>query len=353
MQKDIETTLKERYVRAPQVLKDFISSPAFDQKIISTASLYDLTDDQTTLLAETLLFELFGVISQQEFPNHIMVGLGLPKETAVAVATSVNQDLLRFLSPPPPQPSTLNPKPPSRPLSAELSESAGLKLPLPPAPPKPNRPLDAELSEQFRKPGDATGYTPPQEGYGGKGMGDREERKNPLVPPPKPSTLNAIPSVARPTPSFTTPPPPQEGYRGKGIGYREETKIPSIPPNLPTKPFTRQNFAEQNLGGQAPQEAPGATGYTLQATPPPAPPPSAPKPRVFENSFGEEHEENLNREDILRELENPTNARPSVERGSTEASRPNARPTPTQQLGAPLPEPPKQYDSDPYREPPN
>lgn len=337
---DTKKNSRESFEKLPQALKEAVLSVANFELLMQIDKTFKLTDDQSQQLGSETGRVLMGLTRPEQFVKSLQERLKIDVQTAQKIDQEINgqifqpvQNELRALyaipnasaQPPQTKPSTLNPAPSLKPqalhssitpppppkpktLSAELSESAGLKPPPPPAPPKPNRPLDAELSERFRKPEDAASHTP---------------QAIPPVPPPPPRP--------RPIPAFETP--PNEKIETRGAGYREETKIPSAPvarPSGQSAPSQQKPFAPPPL---KPADIKSAPPLTEQA--PQKAPSVSQKPYVFENTFGEEKEEDLSREEILRGIENPASAQ---------------RPA-SQTFSAPLPEPPKQYDKDPYREP--
>lgn len=336
---------------------------------------YKLSEEQAGEMGSEGGLVLMGLTKPENFVANLQERLKINPQLAREIGQKINEqifrpvkdEILRLNNPAPvnalhsdiaiPPAQKLPPAPPRpRPLDAELQKDVGLRPPPPPPASRSTRPpLDAELSGILKRP-----PTPPAPGVlsdipvkpqseGGKGSGIpipppapfapphpgpilRDERNQDYVmPPPKPETP---PAITRPKPLFTPPLPPE---RSEIPNFKLRQSLPGTPPSLPGE---RETLPSAWTQAPAPglREFQKPTGSALDApgfNPKTPTPPTS--PRKYVNPFAEpapENEENLSREEILRGIENP---------GSILET--------SQGFKAPLKEPPKQYGSDPYREP--
>ena len=326
------------------------------------------------------LKKLHGIDDVAEIQNSIPEDERMPidKEGSSVEGIGDSQEI--------PAPYALNPIPSYRPkpLDAELQSGVGLRPPEPPRFEPPRKPLDAELSESMRKPPlppspSAPTWDRPSSQFAVSQTEPAATLETNLPENPwqalssKPSAPSSPvpPAVARSAPAFEPPrpqsfaepqPPRSETYQKPA--YTQPPSLPGETDSLPSawqrpaaawnepprpglREFTKpqgEGYGNkgtgdrvQGIGGREEKNTrpmPAPTPYALHPIPSSALSPSS--SRHYVNPFAEhqEPEENLNREEILKGIENPSSIPAS--------QRPN--------FNQPIREPPKQYGTDPYRE---
>lgn len=278
-EKTVKEIANERFGALPERLQSILLSDHMQTVIDEVVSKQGLPDELAAKLDNCTTFVILGLTHPKDFIRSLSETLGLDQQKASIIANEINNRVFR-------------------PVREDLKVLYGIgdgtsQTPIPSKP----KSIDAELAEK-------AGLHPPVP-------------PAPAVPRPKPLDAELSESMRKPT-----------------------VPMPPVPPQAP-RPRPAPSFVPPPPKAAPMPPTPTPTPWQKPQTPAPQAPrpamPPAPKPRVFENSYGENHEENLDRDELLRQIENPSEIK----------SRP------AQSFSAPPQQPPKEYGTDPYREPLN
>lgn len=321
-EKDIYKLIDEKYGSLPESIKNVLDdSDHLEATIDDLTSRYNLWSKDTDKLYDEMIAVVAGITDPKDFIRRIASGLELDNQKATAIAQEINAKVFQpirddikmlreggaptFQKPPiGALHSTIDTKqmteavpapdlPRMHSVDADLLASVGVKKPLPPPPPTHTKPpLDKVLERELIE----------KESAGVDFGRDIKEEIEEEAPAPIETSV-----------SFGQNEPPQETAQHK-----------------------EPSFVEQQPKGTSPGSF------------------------SFSKGFAEGHEENesdLIREDILKAIENPDQLRHDLTAGIKDKLKPirtmeTDRQTAEQEkpLEAPLQEPPKQYEKDPYRE---
>ena len=297
--------INSAFENAPDKIKEAIMSMQSFTTLKTISSKYLLSDDQASDLADETSLLLLGFTNPKDFISHLSSRLNLPAGKTGPMAQEINEFLFRPVRNELRQMYNLQDTdnsvvPEPKPLSKELEETVGLGRPREVVEKIRTYPRDIEKAMERKDELEKMNNE----------FGKRKEETEPASAvswqkppaPPTPTQMAPEPEVAIPVPKGPEnrwvqpgrplPPPPM----APAFRPQEAQTVP-IPPPLPKTSTYPENFDDNSENGTS-------------------------------------DEENLNREEILRGIEDPS---------TIKATPPVPRPMPQRPSGG--------YSVDPYREP--
>lgn len=93
MENDISQQIEKRLAELPEDVRNAVLSVEWEQKVQAIAQKHALHIDQSGALGDTTLMAMLGFFDMADFASHITQEVGIPANTASAIATEVSNEV--------------------------------------------------------------------------------------------------------------------------------------------------------------------------------------------------------------------------------------------------------------------